>query len=366
MNFKNISTFAGAVLLCSLFAINVTAAEAPTELVFDRMINGSVESGRIRAFDSANELMWSRDTGSYTAAQLPMVNDLGSNGDHYYYVEDGTIICLDLYTGEMLWTNSDFGGSAISCLYDDAGILYVSGYFGPDIYAVTPDGKTVIDAVTLTPHLFWPYKLEWTDHTQQVMTIYYEGGIDQYEGGGIEYVDVWSLMEDYLGEEYYYDDTCDVPVPDPVYYEHEYEPVYADQYVDEISLYVVNCRESITLRKSPSSSSAEICQIPKGAEVSYQYYGANGFYYVEYNGRGGYAASAYLSENPFTQNLVCQVANCNESITLRTAPDASASEIMQIPKGAFVVYLENMNNGFYKVRYTDCTGYAMAPYLNVM
>ena len=34
-----------------------------------------------------------------------------------------------------------------------------------------------------------------------------------------------------------------------------------------ISLSVVNCRESITLRPAPSADSGEICQIPLGAEV---------------------------------------------------------------------------------------------------
>ena len=57
------------------------------------------------------------------------------------------------------------------------------------------------------------------------------------------------------------------------------------------------------------------------------------------------------------------VVNCNESITLRTSPSTSASEICQIPLGATVSYVESAANGFYKVVYLGNTGYALASYL---
>ena len=57
---------------------------------------------------------------------------------------------------------------------------------------------------------------------------------------------------------------------------------------------VVNCQESITLRTSPSTSAAEICQIPLGATVSYSGVEENGFYLVVYDGNTGYALKEYL------------------------------------------------------------------------
>lgn len=59
------------------------------------------------------------------------------------------------------------------------------------------------------------------------------------------------------------------------------------------------------------------------------------------------------------------VVNCNESITLRTADSTSAKEIRQIPLGAAVSFMENAENGFYKVSYNGSTGYALASYLSV-
>lgn len=61
------------------------------------------------------------------------------------------------------------------------------------------------------------------------------------------------------------------------------------------TMWVVNCNESITLRTSPSTKAAEICQIPLGATVSYIETASNGFYKVTYLGKTGYALASYLS-----------------------------------------------------------------------
>lgn len=59
-------------------------------------------------------------------------------------------------------------------------------------------------------------------------------------------------------------------------------------------LYVVNCNEWITLRKSDSTSAAEITKIPLGSSVEYLGTANNGFYKIRYNGVVGYALSQYL------------------------------------------------------------------------
>ena len=58
---------------------------------------------------------------------------------------------------------------------------------------------------------------------------------------------------------------------------------------------VVNCRQSITLRVSPSIKAGEICQIPLGAVVFVECDAANGFYKVNYNGFSGYVLSQYIA-----------------------------------------------------------------------
>lgn len=57
---------------------------------------------------------------------------------------------------------------------------------------------------------------------------------------------------------------------------------------------VVNCSESITLRRTPSTKADEFCQIPLGATVQYLDTAENGFYMISYDGYIGYALASYL------------------------------------------------------------------------
>ncbi|MCQ2752163.1 MAG: SH3 domain-containing protein [Coriobacteriales bacterium] len=145
--------------------------------------------------------------------------------------------------------------------------------------------------------------------------------------------------------------------------------------VEYTTYYVVNCKESITLREKPDVDSSEICQIPFGESVSVISTAENGFYEVSYLGKNGYALASYLSldkqskpkedlPSKDTTYSTMYVVNCKESITLRTSPSTNASEICQIPLGACVSYVENASNGFYKVIYLGDTGYALASYLS--
>lgn len=132
------------------------------------------------------------------------------------------------------------------------------------------------------------------------------------------------------------------------------------------TMYVVNCRESITLRTSPSTEAGEICQIPLGAAVSFLGEAGNGFYTIQYAGQTGYALASYLSGSAATASSTAtmQVVNCNESITLRKIPDTDGEEICQIPLGATVTFLSQAENGFYMISYNGQTGYSLASYLS--
>lgn len=131
--------------------------------------------------------------------------------------------------------------------------------------------------------------------------------------------------------------------------------------------YVVNCKESISLRESPSTRANTNCQIPLGDAVQVIEGAENGFYKVSYNGQTGYALASYLSldatDSPTTQTIM-YVVNCKQSITLRKTPSTSGDEFCQIPLGASVTYLSTAENGFYMISYNGYTGYALASYLS--
>lgn len=58
------------------------------------------------------------------------------------------------------------------------------------------------------------------------------------------------------------------------------------------------------------------------------------------------------------------VVNCDQSISLRSAPEVSAPEIMQVALGVQVGYIDSAENGFYKIAVGDTVGYALASYLS--
>ena len=62
------------------------------------------------------------------------------------------------------------------------------------------------------------------------------------------------------------------------------------------TLYVVNCKEWISLRTKPSTSSEAILRIPLFAGVTYLADADNGFLNVSYHGKSGYALAKYLDE----------------------------------------------------------------------
>ena len=58
-----------------------------------------------------------------------------------------------------------------------------------------------------------------------------------------------------------------------------------------------------------------------------------------------------------------QVVGVEHSIYLRSTPSDNTTYIMEIPVGAYVEYLGNAGNGYYKIRYKGNVGYGTAAYL---
>lgn len=129
--------------------------------------------------------------------------------------------------------------------------------------------------------------------------------------------------------------------------------------------FVVNCRESITLRQDPSVYAPELAQIPLGQAVGFIEDVGNGFYKINYDGLVGYALAEYLSKYPDSHVRHGVVANCRQSITLREYPSVQAREIMQMPLGTGVEIIGDADNEFYKVRYRGYVGYALKAYIKL-
>ena len=146
-------------------------------------------------------------------------------------------------------------------------------------------------------------------------------------------------------------------------------PIRTNAYNNDVvaTYFVVNCRESITLREAPSVYADEITQIPLGQAVGFIKNAGNGFYKINYDGLVGYALAQYLSPNKNGGSSVryAKVVNCNDWISLRKYPDTNSVALRHIPLGAYVRYLGRANNGFYHIEYDGVSGYALQAYLEL-
>ncbi|MCD7818777.1 MAG: hypothetical protein LUH07_06970 [Lachnospiraceae bacterium] len=74
--------------------------------------------------------------------------------DAYYLVSLGSVLALDLQTGELLWENADFQGCAgdetLGSAMDENGI-YLAGFYGPDFIAVSYSGETLARIESFDP-----------------------------------------------------------------------------------------------------------------------------------------------------------------------------------------------------------------------
>jgi len=124
--------------------------------------------------------------------------------------------------------------------------------------------------------------------------------------------------------------------------------------------FVVNCRESITLRAEPSVYARELAQIPLGQAVGFIANVGNGFCKINYDGLVGYALAEYLAPQQSTRGAT--IVNCRESVTLREVPSVYGNELAQIPLGARV-RVHSEGNEFYEVEYRGIVGFVLKTYV---
>ncbi|MEG1513357.1 MAG: VanW family protein [Clostridia bacterium] len=123
---------------------------------------------------------------------------------------------------------------------------------------------------------------------------------------------------------------------------------------------VYRCKEYINLRKTASTSSKSIAQIPLDATVLVLKTGGK-LHKVKYDGLAGYVNSAYVKAVP--KDRIRKVDNCNEYISLREQPSSTAKRLAKLRLGTLVLYLGDADNGFTKVQHESQTGYALRKYL---
>ncbi len=131
---------------------------------------------------------------------------------------------------------------------------------------------------------------------------------------------------------------------------------------------IVNCINSVNVRKGPGTKYAKVGVAPKDAV--YPVLGKSGSWYkITYKGSAGYVSSEYIKvsagapANP-TTSQTGKIVNCTTSVNVRSGPGTSYSRLGVALKGA--VYPVKGNSGsFYAIEYNGRTGYVSASYISV-
>lgn len=152
------------------FAADGGRTDAVT-VAFKRSYDGSNEWAELTALAPDGSTLWKYTTGRYAATELNRVNDIGVCGGVYYIIEDGTVAALDVASGTVLWKNSDFVGSAYGAAFGRNGELYLSGYYGPDLFVVDAQGNTLRRIDQFSAEYMWPYAVKYMG---DVLAITYE------------------------------------------------------------------------------------------------------------------------------------------------------------------------------------------------
>lgn len=146
-----------------------------TKVNFERFYEEFYEYAILTGVDDSGNVIWTYQTDKYMGADLDRVNEIAIRDGRYYFVEDGTIIALNISDGTVIWKNDSFSGGSPSFTFGDDGTLYICGYYGPDFLAVDKDGNTLKRIDSFDSDYFWPYQI---DYLGNRIAITFEGCTD--------------------------------------------------------------------------------------------------------------------------------------------------------------------------------------------
>lgn len=152
----------GVVIGKQMSKETVDSAKNVSDVYFERKDDKSdVEYAEITAVDEHNDTIWTYTTKEYPKAQLDGVNDIGIHGELYYMNDGGAIRAFRLQDGSEAWVNTEFKGSVTAKTFDENGILYLCGYFGPDLFIVDTAGNTIKRVESFDQNYFWPVNIKY-------------------------------------------------------------------------------------------------------------------------------------------------------------------------------------------------------------
>ena len=134
-----------------------------------RVYEGEGERERLKlgAYNEKLQNVWSLSTATTYSTELDLTDVFMAGTAEkpllMVYNRQIGLMCLDIPTGEILWTlKSDEVslGASLTHAVAENGNMYITGYYGPDPVAITADGEVLWQSHVENEDVFWPYQIE--------------------------------------------------------------------------------------------------------------------------------------------------------------------------------------------------------------
>ena len=297
------------------------------------------------------------------------MSNIGKDGKRYYYVEHGSIVCVDLATGEEIWRNNEFGGSPAKWAsgFGGDGTIYVSGYLGPDLFICRSDGTTVKSIGSFRDDFYWPYELTYYADANLVKLVY---EMSPYGDGG----ELFISMDDYSARE-----------------EKDFEDNSGskDSGSEEGPIYYPDVENWLSLRSGPSTDAPMINKLYPGTPLMVLgfengmakirvpgtdeegYVNANYIKPADSSDSSGSSGSSSSSSSKSSSDSdlkpgMTAYANVKEYLSLREGPSTSSDVIDKLPDWTEFTILDYPEGKMVHVRVeeTGQTGYVHVDFLS--
>lgn len=195
---------------------------------YDYRTEDANEYAVITGVNDLNQTVWEYTTKKYSIGVVPIVSEIGQLDDIYCFAEGGIIKALYLSDGSVAWENTEYNGAVTDCIIQNS-IIYLSGYYGPDFFAIDKSGKTLCEIKTMDEQFYWPYKMEYKDG--KIRLIFEETSI---EGAS----NVYALLDpkDYSYKFFYDLPEPEIAKPDLEGYQLYYDPDTPDNTLEIYSV----------------------------------------------------------------------------------------------------------------------------------
>lgn len=119
----------------------------------------------------------------------------------------------------------------------------------------------------------------------------------------------------------------------------------------------------VRMRSEPNTDCSIVSTLDRGAAVCVMG-AADGWYRIDYGGKGGYIAADYLTVSEATEGFSCYALVLADSLNMRSAPDAGAGRVTSVSSGSYVD-VSGFENGWFHVSYNGSTGFMSGDYLTL-